>query len=167
MINNKNFKSLLLLKIMIEFDISITFWILDLINNIIFCFLSTMLIGKIISLFENPFISFTTAKILLINFIFQILLLLNFISIFIWFFTVNFMTSAQILPKFHSDSASTETLTEFLWNLNKVFIALTRNCLNNILLTLFNPISSSPTSFSLTLSSHLFNFQIFNCASSY
>ena len=136
LVNDKNLKSLLLLRMMIELNISTVFWISNLIDNTVLHFLNTMLIRKVISLSENPFISFKTVKILLISSIPQTLLLLNLMSILIWFLVVNIMTSAQILPKSYSDSANTKILTEFLWKLNKVSVALMRNCLNKILFKL-------------------------------
>ena len=171
LVNDKNLESLLLLRMVIELDMSTAFWISSLINNTVLHFSSTTLIGKVISLSENPFISSTTAKMLLMSFIPQTLLLLDPISILVWFFAVNAMTSAQILPKPHPDSVSTETLTEFLWNLNKVSVASTRNCPNKILLrsilSSFNLTSSNFILSSPTSSSHLFNSQILNCASSH
>ena len=145
-------------------------WISNLINDTVLYFLNIILIKKIISLFKNLFIFFITVKMLLINFMSQILLLLNLISIFVQFLTANTTTPAQILPKPCPDSASIKTLTKFLWNLNKVSVASTRNHLNKILLRLILS-SSNFASFnfalsSLTLFSCLFNSQIFNCASS-
>ena len=147
------------------------------INNTILCFSSITLIKKVISLFENPFISFTTAKMLLMNFMFQILLLLNSMSILVWFLTVNATTPAQILPK-------TSPRFSKHWNLNKISVKphqdfceiLTRflllwwgTILNKILLRsilfLFSLASSNLALFSPTLSSCLFNSQILNHAS--
>ena len=94
---------------------STTFWIPNLINDIILYFPSTTSIRKIISLSGNPSISFTTTKMLLISFTSQIPLLLNPISILEQFLAVNIMISVQILL---------ETSLKFSkhWNFNKVFI---------------------------------------------
>ena len=75
------------------------FWISSLIDNTVLHFSNTTLIGKVISLFENLSISFTTVKMLLISFMSQTSLLLNPMSILVQFLTVNVMTSAQILLK--------------------------------------------------------------------
>ena len=94
---------------------STVFWISNLINDTVLCFSNITLIEKIISLFKNPFIFFTTAKMLLMSFISQILLLLNPMSILVQFLTVNVMTSAQILSKI---------LLRFskYWNFNKISV---------------------------------------------
>ena len=96
---------------------SIIFWISDLINNTILHFLSTTLIGKIISLSENSSIFFITAKMLLMSFTSQISSLLNPISILVWFLIVNATTLAQILPK-------TSFRFSKHWNLNKISVKL-------------------------------------------
>ena len=121
LINSKNLESLLLLRMIIEFDISTVFWIPNLIDNTVLCFSSITLIEKVISLSGNPFIFFTTAKMLLMSFMSQTLLLLNPISILVQFLTVNTMTPVQILSKI---------LPRFSkhWNLNKVSVALMRKC---------------------------------------
>ena len=100
---------------MIEFGISITFWILNLIDDTVLHFLNTTLIEKIISLSENFSIFFTTVKMLLMNFISQTLLLLNLILILVQFLTVNVMTPAQILPK-------TSLRFNEHWNLDKISV---------------------------------------------
>ena len=115
LVNNKNLESLLLLRMVIELDISTVFWISSLINDTVLCFSNITLIEKIIFLFENLFISFTTAKMLLMSFMSQILLLLNLISIFVWFLAVNIMTSAQILSKISFRFNKH-------WNLNKISV---------------------------------------------
>ena len=149
---------------MIKFGISTVFWISNLIDDTVLCFLNTTLIKKIISLSENPFIFFTTAKMLLMSFIPQILPLLNLMSILVQFLTVNAIILAQILPK---------TLPRFSehWNLNKVSVVLMRNHPNKILLKsilfLFSLASSNLILSSPTLSSHLSNSQILDCASSH
>ena len=93
---------------------SIIFWISSSINNTVPHFLSITLIKKIISLSENLFISFTTAKMLLINFISQTSSFLNLMLILVQFLIVNVTISVQILSKSYSDSASTRTLIRFL-----------------------------------------------------
>ena len=155
----------------IKFNILITFYISNLINDTVLCFSNIILIEKVISLSENSFIFFTTVKMLLMSFMPQILLFLNSISIFVQFLAVNTTISTQILFKPCSDLVNTKILTRFLWNLNKVSVALMRNCLNKILFrlilfpfsfALFNLASSSPTLFN-----HLFNSQILNHVSLY
>ena len=170
LINGKNLKSLLLLRMMIKLDMSIMFWTSDSIDDTVLHFSNTMLIEKVISLSGNSFISFTTVKMLLMNFTSQTLLLLNPMSIFVWFLAVNATTPAQILPKSYPDSVSTEILTEFLWNFNKISVTLMRNHLNKILFRLIlsssNLVLFNFALFSPTLSNHLFNSQILNYASS-
>ena len=99
----------------IKLDISTTFWISSLINNTVLHFLNTTLIEKIISLFENFFISFTTAKMFLMSSTSQISLLLDSMSILVWFLTVNATIPAQILfkisPRFNEH-----------WNLDKISV---------------------------------------------
>ena len=92
-------------------------WISSLINDTVLCFSNITLIRKVISLFGNSFIFFTTVKMLLINFMSQILLLLNPMSILVQFLAINVMISAQILLKI---------LLRFNehWNLNKVSVKL-------------------------------------------
>ena len=99
----------------IKLDISITFWIPSLIDDTVLHFSSIILIEKVISLSENLSISSTTAKMFLINSTFQTLLLLNPMSILVWFLAVNTTTPAQILPK---------TLLRFNehWNFNKISV---------------------------------------------
>ena len=99
---------------MIELGMSTASWIPSLIDNTVLHFSSTTLIEKVIFLSENPFIFSTTAKMLLMSFMPQTLLLLNPMSILVQFLTVNVTTSVQILPKPCPDSVSTKTLTRFL-----------------------------------------------------
>ena len=148
---------------MIKLDISTTFWISNLINDTVLCFLNTTLIEKIIFLFENPFIFFTTAKMLLISFTSQTSLFLNPMSILVQFLAVNAMTSAQILPK---------TLPRFSkhWNLDKVSVALMRNRNKILLRSILSPSSLALSNLALsspTSSSCLSNSQTLNCASSH
>ena len=100
---------------MIEFDISTVFWISNLINDTVLCFLNIILIKKIISLSENSFIFFIIIKMFLISFTSQILSLLNFILIFVWFLAINITTSAQILFKISFRFSKH-------WNFDKIFI---------------------------------------------
>ena len=148
---------------------STAFWIPSLINDTVLHFSNIILIKKINFLSENSFIFFTTVKMLLMSFTSQILSLLNFMSILVWFFAVNATIPAQILSK-------TSPRFSKHWNLNKISVASTRNHLNKILLKLilfsfslasFKLTSSNLTSFSPTLSSHLSNSQILNHASSH
>ena len=140
-------------------------WISSLIDNTVLHFSSITLIEKVISLSENPFISSTTAKMLLMNFTSQTPPLLNPMSILVWFLAVNIMTPAQILPKKPcSDLMSTKTLTRFLLlqqgtTPNKILL--------RSILSPSNLASSNLAPSNLTSSSHLSNSQILNCASSH
>ena len=94
---------------------STVFWIPSLIDNTVLHFSNITSTGKVIFLSENLFISSTTAKILLINFMPQTLPLLNPMSILIQFLTVNTTTPVQILPKILS------RFNEH-WNLDKISV---------------------------------------------
>ena len=119
---------------MIELDISTVSWISSLINDTVLCFSNITLIEKVISLSENSFIFFTTAKMLLMNFMSQTLLLLNPMSILVQFLAVNVTTSTQILSK---------TLLRFNehWNLNKISVKFWQGfcCFNEKLSCLTSP----------------------------